>query len=254
MGETRSVKRPRLIPTPGGETVKTVEYRIPAGEETLACSVDYAGGEPAPSVICLHGGGPSGRHSTKYLGEALQARGRSVVRFDFSGHGDSTGVIAESSLKKRFQEARAVLDYFGLGDGISVIGTSMGGHIACALASEVSVETLVFFGPAAYSARAWDVPFGSGFTDIIREEGSFQGSDIVDLLRGFAGRALHAIGERDEIIPAPVTNLYKEALSHCRVFDSYTIAGCPHPIHRWLQNHPDVRKEVVDKVVGSVCV
>jgi pimeloyl-ACP methyl ester carboxylesterase len=232
--------------------VHTVEYRIPAGDETLACSVDYAEGVSTPSVICLHGGGPSGRHSTEYLATVLQANGRSVIRFDFSGHGDSTGVMAESSLKKRFLEAKAVLDYFGLGDGVAVIGTSMGGHIACALASEVFVEALVFFGPAAYSVRAWDVPFDFGFTDIIREEGSFLDSDIVDLLRGFTGRALHVIGERDEIIPAGVTNLYAEALSHCKVFDCYTIAGCPHPLHRWVQSHPDIRRRVEERVLSVV--
>ena len=232
--------------------MSTVEYRIPAGEETLACSVDYAEGATAPSVICLHGGGPSGRYSTRYLGAALQAAGRSAIRFDFSGHGDSTGEMAKSSLKKRLLETKAVLDYFRVGDPISVIGTSMGGHIACALASERPVETLVLFGPAAYSARAWDVAFGSGFTQIIREENSFLDSDIVDLLRGFTGKALYVIGEHDEIIPTQVVDLYKSALSHCRAFEAYTIAGCPHPVHRWVQNHPDVRRVVEEKVLGVI--
>jgi pimeloyl-ACP methyl ester carboxylesterase len=182
----------------------------------------------------------------------LQAQGRSVIRFDFSGHGDSTGEIAKSSLKKRFLEAKAVLDHFKVGDGVSVIGTSMGGHIACALASEISVEALVFFGPAAYSARAWDVPFGSGFTAIIREENSFLDSNIGGLLQGFGGRALFAIGERDEIIPEQVVDLYKQALSHCRSLEVYTIAGCPHPVHRWVQSHPDIKKRVVDRVLSIV--
>jgi hypothetical protein len=232
--------------------MQTIDYRIPAGEEMLACTVDYAEGASTPSVLCLHGGGPSGRLSTEYLGTAMQAQGRSVIRFDFSGHGDSTGEIAESSLKKRFLEAKAVLAYFGSDDGISVIGTSMAGHIACALVKEISVENLVFFGPAAYSTKAWDVAFGSGFTEIIRKENSFLDTDIVDLLRGFTGKALHVIGEHDEAIPEPVIDLYKRALSHCRVFETYTIAGCPHPVHRWVQSHPAVRQRVVEKVLSIV--
>jgi len=231
--------------------MRTIDHRIPAGEETLACSVDYADVESPPSVICLHGGGPTGRHSTEYLATALQTKGRSVVRFDFSGQGDSTGEMAESSLAKRLAETKSVLDYFGL-DEISIIGTSMGGHIACALAKEISIESLILFGPAAYTAKAWDVAFGSGFTEIIREENSFLDSDIVDLLRDFSGNALYFIGSDDEIIPEQVVDLYREALSHCSVFEAYTIMDCPHPIHRWALKHPDVRKEIEEKVLNII--
>jgi pimeloyl-ACP methyl ester carboxylesterase len=232
--------------------MQTIDHSIPAGKEIIACSVDYADGERAPSVICLHGGGPTGRHSTSYLAAALQAEGRSVIRFDFSGQGDSTGKMAASSLAKRLAETKSVLDYFGLDDGISVIGTSMGGHIACALAREISIENLVFFGPAAYTTRAWDVAFGSGFTEIIREENSFLNSDIVDLLRGFSGNALYFIGSDDEIIPEQVVDLYREALSHCSIFEAYTVVDCPHPIHRWALKHPEVQKEIEGKVLSLI--
>jgi hypothetical protein len=232
--------------------MQTIDYRIPAGKEIITCSVDYADVERTPSVICLHGGGPTGRHSTRYLAAALQAQGKSVIRFDFSGQGDSTGEMAESSLAKRLAEAKSVLDYFGPDDKISVIGTSMGGHIACALAKEISIENLILFGPAAYTTNAWNVEFGSGFTEIIREENSFLDSDIVDLLRDFSGNALYFIGSDDEIIPEQVMGLYREALSHCNVFAAYTIMGCPHPIHRWVLKHPGARKEIEEKVLSII--
>jgi pimeloyl-ACP methyl ester carboxylesterase len=232
--------------------MRTIDYKIPAGKEIIACSVDYAGVERIPSVICLHGGGPTGRHSPKYLATALQSKGKSVIRFDFSGQGDSTGEMARSSLAKRLAETQSVLDYFGPGDKISVIGTSMGGHIACALAREIPIENLILFGPAAYTTKAWDVAFGSGFTEIIREENSFLDSNIVDLLRDFSGNALYFIGSDDEIIPEQVVALYREALSHCSVFEAYTIMGCPHPIHRWALKHPDVRKEIEEKVLSII--
>jgi alpha/beta superfamily hydrolase len=232
--------------------MQTIDYSIPTDKEIIACSVDYADGQRTPSVICLHGGGPTGRHSTKYLATALQAKGKSVIRFDFSGQGDSTGEMAESSLAKRLAETKSVLDYFGVDDEISVIGTSMGGHIACALAQETSIETLILFGPAAYTTKAWDVAFGPGFTEIIREENSFLDSDIVDLLRDFSGNALYFIGSDDEIIPEQVVDLYKKALSHCNAFEAYTVVDCPHPIHRWALKHPDVRKEIEEKVLNLI--
>ena len=46
--------------------MKTVNYRIPSGKEILAYTVDYAEGDILPSVICLHGGGPSSRENIKY--------------------------------------------------------------------------------------------------------------------------------------------------------------------------------------------
>jgi uncharacterized protein len=235
-----------------GEKMHTIDYKIPAGEEILACQVDFADGVNTPSVICLHGGGPSGKESTIYLAAALQEKGKTVIRFDFSGQGQSTGEMANSSLKKRLLETRAVLAFFGLNDGISVIGTSMGGYIACKLIEEMSIESLVLFGPAAYTTRAWDVAFGSGFTEIIRQENSFLDSDIPDLLRNFTGNALYVIGENDEIIPKQVVELYKASLLHCHVLEIWAIPGCPHPIHRWVLKYPVVRRMIEEKVLRII--
>jgi hypothetical protein len=96
------------------------------------------------------------------------------------------------------------------------------------------------------------VAFGSGFTEIIRAENSFLDSNIVDLLRDFSGNALYFIGSDDEIIPEQVASLYREALSHCNAFEAYTIMGHPHPIHRWALKHPDVRKEIEEKVLSII--
>jgi uncharacterized protein len=232
--------------------MQTINCRIPAGKEILACSVDYADKVRIPSVVCLHGGGPTSRHSTEYLAKALQASGRTVIRFDFSGQGDSTGEMATSSLKKRLLETKAVLAYFGVEEKLSVIGTSMGGYIACTLAKEVPLENLVLFGPAAYTRKAWDAEFGSGFTEIIREDNSFLDSDLSDLLNHFTGNALFIIGKNDEIIPKQVVELYRRALGHCAHFEEYTIVNCPHPIHRWVLKHPKVRREVEERVLRII--
>ncbi|HEX2981609.1 MAG TPA: alpha/beta fold hydrolase [Anaerolineaceae bacterium] len=232
--------------------MQTTNYRIPAGEEILACSVDYADKIKTPSVICLHGGRPTGRHSTEYVAKALQASGRTVIPFDFSGQGDSTGEMATSSLKKRLLETQAVLAYFGVQENLSVIGTSMGGYIACALAKEVPIGNLVLFGPAAYTRKAWKVEFGSGFTEIIREDNSFLDSDLSDLLNHFTGNALFIIGKNDEIIPRQVVELYRRALGHCAHLEEYTIVNCPHPIHRWVLKHPDIRREIEERVLRII--
>jgi len=232
-----------------GQAMQTREYRIPCGAETLACSVDYARGSPEPSIISIHGGGPSSRRSTEYLGVRFQAAGRSVIRFDHSGQGESSGDLLRSSLQKRFSEALSVCAYFGLKEHATVIGTSMGGHVASALVREISVDSLILFCPAAYSARAWDVEFGGGFTGIIRSPESYRETNIRELLGEFAGTALLVTGAEDAIIPPEVTRLYHVAFSGCKRFEMHFIPDCPHPIHRWVLNREEVRRELEDRVL-----
>lgn len=230
--------------------METTDYQIACRGETLVCSLDESRDHAAPSVLILHGGGPSSRQSTVYLSKVLTAAGKSVVRFDHSGQGDSSGKMNESSLRKRLREARAVLEYFGLSNGITVIGSSMGGHIASRLVQEVEVENLILFCPAAYSRRASEIEFGAGFTEIIRETNSFEDTEIGEILSEFRGRALLIMGTDDDIIPETVVKLYEQALSKCRRFEEHLVGGCPHPIHRWVATRPTARKEIERAVVN----
>ena len=211
--------------------MKSVNYRISSGNEILACTADFAEGDIPPSVICLHGGGPSSRESTRYLSEVIQKHGRSVIRFD---------------------ETKSILKHFKLSEKITVIGTSMGGHVAGSLLKEFDIENLILFCPAAYDEKAWNIEFGSGFTEIIRTEDSFLNSEIFLYLKEFKGNALFVIGENDVIIPEEVISLYKEALSNSNKFESFTIQDCPHPIHRWSIKYPDIRKEIILKVLNTI--
>jgi len=229
--------------------MQTRESRIPCGTQTLACSVDYARGSPEPSIISIHGGGPSSRRTTEYLGARFQAAGKSVIRFDHSGQGESSGDLLRSSLQTRLSEALCVCAYFGLSDHTTVIGTSMGGHVASALVREIPVDSLILFCPAAYSVRAWDVEFGGGFTGIIRSPESYRETNIRELLGEFAGTSLLVTGAADTIIPAEVTRLYHVALSGCKRFDTHVIPDCPHPIHRWVLNREEIRRELEDRVL-----
>ena len=227
-------------------------FQIPAGKEKLACVVNYAEGKPKPSVISLHGGGLSGMQATGYLAKTLQRHGKSVIRFDFSGQGVSSGELPASSLKKRLGETLFVLDYFDVTNNISVIGTSMGGYIACRLIREIPVERLALFGPAAYTPRAWDTPFGRGFTEIIREEKSYLESDIQEILPDFQGKALYVTGSEDTIIPKEVIEIYRKALRGCKDYDEIIIKNCPHPIHTWVKKHPQERILIEQKVTKLI--
>ncbi len=87
-----------------------------------------------PPVVWL-GGFRSDMRATKALaldGWAAE-RGRALVRFDYSGHGESEGRFEEGTISAWLADAQTVLDRFVDRPPI-LVGSSMGGWIACLVA------------------------------------------------------------------------------------------------------------------------
>ena len=87
-----------------------------------------------PGVVFL-GGFKSDKEGTKaiYLEEWAQRRGQAFLRFDYSGHGQSSGDFLEGSIGDWAEDAGAIIA--GLTDGPQIlVGSSMGGWIALLLA------------------------------------------------------------------------------------------------------------------------
>jgi pimeloyl-ACP methyl ester carboxylesterase len=231
----------------------TKEYRVESGGETLACSVDWADEAKRPDVIFLHGAGPSNRHHAAYLSEVFLARGQNVVRFDYSGQGESSGLLSESSLAKKQRETIDVIEHFDMDtDNLTVVGTSMGGYVAASLAKIYPLKNLILFCPAAYDRIAWDVRFDQGFTEILRRDLSMLVSDVDELLAGFAGASLLALAERDEVIPEKVVTWYRDALGGKTRHAEYVIRDCPHPIHRWVADKEEEKARIRDAVRKTI--
>ncbi len=110
----------------------------------------------APGLFWL-GGFNSDMRGTKAL--ALDAwaweKNRARVRFDYSGHGESGGSLAEGTIGRWLEESVAVFEQFCVGPQV-VIGSSMGGWMALLLARELarrperraSLAGLVLIAPA----------------------------------------------------------------------------------------------------------
>ncbi len=86
---------------------------------------------------------------SRFAGEC----GRAFTRFDYSGHGSSSGRFADGTIGRWLEESRAVFDRLTTGDQI-VIGSSMGGWLALLLtealraAGESRIRGLVLLAPA----------------------------------------------------------------------------------------------------------
>ncbi|GJE16212.1 alpha/beta hydrolase [Methylobacterium marchantiae] len=111
---------PTFITVGEGQSARRIAVRIRAGQ--------------GPSLVWL-GGFCSDMGATKAMALDAWARdhGRALVRFDYTGHGESDGVFAEATISTWLEDAMAVLDAAVKGPAI-LIGSSMGGWIACLVA------------------------------------------------------------------------------------------------------------------------
>jgi pimeloyl-ACP methyl ester carboxylesterase len=111
----------------------------------------------APGLFWL-GGFKSDMRGTKAqaLDEWAARNGRAMVRFDYSGHGESGGTFAEGTIGHWLEESQAVFRQCCSGEQVA-IGSSMGGWIALLLARELaragngngpSLKGLVLIAPA----------------------------------------------------------------------------------------------------------
>jgi hypothetical protein len=119
----------------------------PDGEQIAWRSVGGAG----PAVVWL-GGFRSDMTGTKAqaLADWAAASGRAYVRFDYLGHGESSGDFRTKGTVTRWREdALAVLDELVEGPTV-LVGSSMGGWIAClaAMARPQRVQAMVLVAPA----------------------------------------------------------------------------------------------------------
>jgi len=108
------------------------------------------GGKP-PGLVWL-GGFKSDMTGTKAqaLAQWAEREGRALVRFDYFGHGASSGDFRGGTISRWKADALAVIDTLTTGPQV-LIGSSMGGWIAllAALARPERVASLLLIAPAA---------------------------------------------------------------------------------------------------------
>lgn len=103
-----------------------------------------------PSVIFLGGFGSDMEGSKALALHAwAQSAGRSFIRFDYFGHGASSGLFQDGSIGRWRSDVLRVVDALSEGPVI-LAGSSMGGWLAClaALARPGRVAGLVLMAPA----------------------------------------------------------------------------------------------------------
>ena len=102
-----------------------------------------------PGIVFL-GGFMSDMSGTKavWLQDWARAQGRAFLRFDYSGHGESSGRFEEGCIGDWAEDAMAALEALTEGPQV-LVGSSMGGWIALLLARRVPARVQGLVGIAA---------------------------------------------------------------------------------------------------------
>ncbi|MFJ5832967.1 alpha/beta hydrolase [Streptomyces sp. NPDC093089] len=196
-----------------------------------------------PALLALHGlGETSSRHRIRYLLEELEPTGLGWLSFDFSGNGDSTGLLRESTLRGRLAETRAAAAHLDQDRAPVLIGTSMGAHLAATLVPQLRPRALVFFCPAAYPASAADSPFDGSS---LARPGNYPDSPAYAGLAEFDGDLLIIGAAEDQVVARTVVEGYLDSAGRARSTEVLWLEGYDHFVHRRLPDEPADRERVV---------
>ena len=119
-----------MTTTPPSPDDLPVDFLTTDGERPRRLAVRIRDGA-GPAVVWL-GGFRSDMRATKAAAlDAWAARaGRRMVRFDYSGHGESEGRFEDGTISDWLADAETVIAAHA-GEGPILVGSSMGGWIAC---------------------------------------------------------------------------------------------------------------------------
>lgn len=234
-------------PAAAGAVPATEDLFFDVGGHRLAATTVHTASGAAPDVVHLHGlGATASRHGVRYLLDDLAAHGHASLTFEFSGNGDSTGVMAQATLRRRQEESLAAAGLLGDARRPVLIGTSMGGHLASWAVPRLRPRALVLFCPAAYPADAVDDAFGDG-----TRPGNHADSPAFAGIGEFDGDLLIIGARKDQVVPAATVDGY---LAHATRARSRRVIwlDCDHFIHRWLPGQDAVKAEVLDALRSVV--
>ncbi len=183
------------------------DFLIQAGQIRLSAVVHLPRKIPAPVIVCCHGL-LSLKDSPKFvaIGEEMSKAGFVVLRFDFSGCGESPRRKGATLVEGRRNDLDAVLDYASgqewASGQIGLLGSSLGGFLSL-LAAQMNQQRVV-------ATVSWAAPFNisgihpasENFAELssMYPDGFHLGKpDNLESLNSLA-RVLLIHGQQDEIV------------------------------------------------------
>lgn len=219
---------------------------VPFGNTNLIG--DIAGPDEHPSVLFLHGAGTADRTRFNGIRKLFLDAGISSAAFDYIGHGETGGDSQKTSLKERVEAAHAFIKALGLTEPLTIIGASMSGYIGIKLTQVVDIDALIFLAPGVYTTEAYDVPFGGGFSEIIRVPESWQNTDAWKILESYKGKLLIFEAEHDQVVPQALTQKLYDSANNASWKKVVVVPDATHPLGKYLEENPKDLQNAFDQM------
>ncbi|NIQ39358.1 MAG: alpha/beta fold hydrolase [Proteobacteria bacterium] len=160
----------------------------------------------SPFCVIVSHGLRSNKASDKYVELATQLcrEGFAVLRFDFSGCGQSEGRFEDSTITGRLEELDGAIDFVrrevACGDRIGLMGSSLGGYLSLwKAAKQTDVKAVVTWAtPYRLSRPGPDAEEGRSLSEGFYED--LKNHDLVSLL-DMIHHCLVIHGDMDELVP-----------------------------------------------------
>ena len=189
-----------------------------------------------PGVILCHGfmGNKIGQHRIFVkTARKLTNHGFAVLRFDYSGCGDSTGEHVNISLHRQIQETKDAINFMDEHPSVekgnlTIVGLSMGGCVATMTASrDMRVKRLVIWAPVASPFKdllkiigqdciEQTIKFGSsdfnGFEIGMEFVKSLKTTNPLEEIKSFKGDCCIIHGSHDTEVDSTNANIYYDTL------------------------------------------
>ena len=132
--------------------------------------IDYTFNDCGSETVVIIGHGVTGnkdRPLVVALAEGLVASGMSVLRFSFSGNGDSEGRFVDSTITKELSDLSAVNDALEAeGNRVIYAGHSMGGAVGVSVAAvDKRIQALISLAGMVNTKKFAETEFGEVIPD-----------------------------------------------------------------------------------------
>lgn len=220
------------MPAPGAD----VRYLIHG-----AARIAYCRSEGAGPGVAFFGGFRSDMTGSKALAldQACRAQGRAFLRFDYTGHGASSGGFEEGTIGEWYGDALAAFDQLTQGPQI-LVGSSMGGWIALLLALARPQRVVGLVGIAAAPDFTEHLLYGQ-FTATQKERLQREGVVLVPSCSG-----------QDDY---PITRqLIEEARNHLLLARARLDISCPVRLLHGMRDEDvpwDFSRQVTEKLASQ---
>ena len=168
--------------------------------------IDYSFHDSESEMVVIIGHGVTGnkdRPLVVALGEGLATSGMSVLRFSFSGNGDSEGRFVDSTITKELSDLNAVIDAVEAeGKRVIYAGHSMGGAVGVSVAAvDKRIQALISLAGMVNTKKFAETEFG----EVIPDEGNMWDDEDCPLSQVFMDdlRGIDTLVEKGSQIDVP---------------------------------------------------